>query len=310
MGAIDVPADPPAKPRRRRVYWWLLALPTSLGLASWWLTEPLGDRPSPPPRHLADSDTPPPKVARVEALPEWPQGVLSGDPAKELMLASALVTTSRIARVEGYTATFRKQERLAGKLGPETTLSMKVRNRPFAIYLKFLAPKLGKEVLYAEGHHDNMLVAHNGDWTRKLVPRLKVAPDSALALADSRHPVTEAGLVHLANKLLDFRRMDIGDPHASTVVDRTTDTSGKTWLRSVHSHALADGTRPFARVEVHYDPETQFPMRIFNFDWPAPGHSGDLELAERYAYDDLKLDIPPTAADFDLANPEYAFTRF
>ena len=55
---------------------------------------------------------------------------------------------------------------------------MKVRNRPFAIYLKFLAPKAGKEVVYAEGHHDNKVIAHNGDWTRKLVPRLAVAPDS------------------------------------------------------------------------------------------------------------------------------------
>jgi hypothetical protein len=187
---------------------------------------------------------------------------------------------------------------------------MKVRNHPFAIYLKFLAPKAGKEVVYAEGHHDNKVIAHNGDWTRKLVPRLAVAPDSLIALADQRHPVTEAGLLHLAEKLLHFRKLDIGDQDATTVVDRVTGGDGRAWFRSVHTHGVADGSRPFARVEVLYDPVTQFPIQISSYDWPAPGHSGDLDLAERYAYDDLKLDAPLTEADFDPANPAYAFLRF
>jgi hypothetical protein len=71
-----------------------------------------------------------------------------------------------------------------------------------------------------------------------------------------------------------------------------------------------DGTRPFARVEILYDPATHFPLRISSFDWPAPGQTGDLELAERYAYDDLNLEAPLTPADFDPTNPDYAFMRF
>ena len=59
-----------------------------------------------------------------------------------------------------------------------------------------------------------------------------------------------------------------------------------------------------------YDPANQFPLRISSYDWPRPGQAGELELAERYAYDDLKLDAPLTAADFDPANPEYAFMRY
>jgi Protein of unknown function (DUF1571) len=311
MAATDSPADPTAKPRRRHFLWFLLLIPAGLGFVSWWFTEPLGDRPTAPPGHRADSDAPPPSKPAVAAkLPDWPGGVLKGDQAKKLLLASALLVTDRLSRVENYTATLRKQERLSGKLGPENTLRMKVRNRPFAIYLKFLAPKAGKEVVYAEGHHDNKVIAHNGDWTRKIVPRLAVAPDSSLALADSRHPVTEAGLVHLANKLLAFRKMDMGDADAETTLDRTTDSEGRAWLRSVHTHSQANGTRPFARVEVLYDPVTHYPLRISSYDWPTPGHSGELELAERYAYDDLKLNAPLTATDFDPANPEYAFMRY
>ncbi len=312
MAVLDSSADPSSKPRRRRRWpWLLLAVPVALGGASWWFTEPLSDRPTDLPTKTADSDEiPPPMPASADVPPRWPEGKLEGDPAKKLLLASNELALARLARVEGYTATLRKRERINGKLGPEQTLAMKVRNRPFAIYLKFLAPKAGKEVVYAEGHHENKVIAHNGDWTRKIIPRLAVEPDSALALADTRHPVTEAGLVHLARKLLSFRKMDMDDADAKTVLDRTTDESGRTWLRSTHTHSVADGSRPFARVEVLYDPETQYPMRISSYDWPAPGHAGDLELAEHYAYDDLKLDAPLTQADFDPTNPDYAFMRF
>ncbi len=311
MAVNQTSADRPEQPRRRRIWWLVLGLiPLSLGALSWWLTAPLEDRITDLPSQQADSDILPPPESPSRKLPVWPSSTSQGDPAKKLLLESAEITTAAISRIENYTAKFRKQERLSGRLGPENTLQMKVRNRPFAIYLKFLAPKAGKEVVYAEGHHENKVIAHNGDWTRKLIPRLAVAPDSAVALADSRHPVTEAGLVHLANKLLDFRRKDIGDPHASTILDRITDSEGRPWLRSIHTHSINDGSRPFARVEIHYDPQTQFPLRIFSYDWPAPGETGDLLLAERYVYDDLNLDAHLTAEDFDPANPDYAFMRY
>lgn len=312
MTALDSSADSSASPRRRSR--WLLPVAAALLglplLASWWFTEPLVDHPSASAPAPASASAPAPASVAVARAPDWPEGRLDGDEAKRLLLASLEFTAPRLAQVSGYTATFRKQERMAGQLGPVHTMAMKVRNRPFAIYFKFLAPKAGKEVVYAEGHHDNKLIAHNGDWTRRLVPRLAVPPDSKLAMADSRHPITEAGLVNLANRLLVFRGMDIVDDDAVTILDRVGGPDGRPRLRSIHTHTVPNDGRPFARVEVLYDPETQYPIQISSYDWPEPGRSGDLKLAERYTYDDLKLDAPLTAADFDPTNPDYAFMRF
>ena len=303
-----VESSPPDR-RKRRKLWLLLALLTSGPIvAVWWFTEPLNDRPTEPSATAVGASEVVPPVDETSTT--WPESTLTGEEAKRFLLASNLRTARRLELMSGYTATFRKRERVAGKLGPEQTLTMKVRNQPFAIYLKFLSPKAGKEVVYAEGHHDNKVIAHNGDWTRRIVPRLAVPPDSAVALADTRHPVTEAGLVNLSKKLLHFRKLDIGDPDAVTIVDRVTGADGKVRFRSVHTHAYPDGRRPFARVEVLYDPETQYPIEISSYDWPAAGQSGDLELAEKYAYDDLKCDASLTATDFDPKNPDYAFMRF
>jgi hypothetical protein len=143
-----------------------------------------------------------------------------------------------------------------------------------------------------------------------LVPRLAVPPDHPLALVDSRHPITEAGIANLTTRLIHYRRMDLGDPEAETVLDRVTDPQGRTRPRSVHTHPHQNPDRPFARIEVLYDPETFFPIDIRNYEWPGPGQTGDLLLAEHYLYEDLDLDASLTALDFDPANPDYAFHRY
>ncbi len=294
-------------------HWWVLTssfvlamVPAALGGLSWWLTEPLEEPAATP---ATESESAPVAVGR-ETPPSWPEGRLEGEAAKKLLLDTLLAVEARLETVESYTATFRKQERINGTLGPEQTLAMKVRHNPFAIYFKFLAPQEGKEVVYAEGHHENKVIAHTSGVARLLVPRLAVPPTHPLALADSRHAVTEAGLANLTKKLIDFRRMDLEDAEAMTILDRTTDLNGRSWLRSIHIHPHDHSDRPFARVEVLYDPETRIPLQISNYERPAPDHSGDLLLAERYIYENLDLDADLTALDFDPANPEYAFHRY
>jgi hypothetical protein len=310
MAAIMPNAGRAAELLRRRKWLSLaLAAPILIALACWWLTAPLDEDAGAPAPMTPAAITAPPAPA-VSERPAWPDGRLEGDEAKTILLAVVEDAAQRIDALSGYTATFKKQERIGGVLGPEQTMAMKVRQRPFAVYLKFLAPKPGKEVLYAEGHRDNKVIAHTGDWTRRLIPRLAVAPDSTAALADNRHPITEAGLSNLAHKLVGFRKLDLVDADAVTILDRTTGADGRLWPRSVHLHEHPDPKRPFQRIEVLYDPESHFPIRISNYDWPTPGGQGEPPLAERYVYEDLVLDLPFTPLDFDLANPAYEFLRY
>lgn len=311
--------------RKRRLSPWLLLLllPLGLALASWWFTEPLAEKPgsvrtavtSPPPVAVSEEVKAAAATAGeaagvpVKAKPVWPLTPLAGAPAKALLLEVLLEAANRLNGIDDYTAIFRKQERIKGKLGPVQTMEMKVRHKPFAVYFRFLNPYQGREVVYAEGHHDNKMIAHATGMSRLLVPRLAVPPDSPLALADSRHAVTEAGIANLTSRLINYRRLDLDDPLAETKLDRVED-NGKSWLRSVHTHPTRHQSRPFARVEVLYDPETFFPIDIRNYDWPEATHLGDLHLAEHYHFDSLNIDAELTALDFDPANPKYEFHRY
>ena len=227
-----------------------------------------------------------------------------------LLLDSLITAKDRLETAGAFTAVLHKTERLKGVLGNEQILEMKCRTKPFSIYFKYRTPEAGKEVVYAEGRYDNQMIAHGTGISRALIPRLKVAPDSAIALAGSRHPITDAGVLNLTKKLIRFREMDLNDPEAETVLDRITDKTGREWLRSVHTHPHQKSDRPFQLVEVLYDPKTFIPNEIHNYDWLAPGETGKPKLAETYRYEDLKLGAELSDLDFDPANPAYAFSRF
>jgi len=226
------------------------------------------------------------------------------------LLDSLLTAAGRLERIESYTATFHRQERIGGKLGRAQTLEMKLRHRPFAVYLKFIEPDPGKEVVYADGHYDNKMIAHAGGLARRLLPRLALAPTSPLALTENRHPITDAGLLRLTRTLVRFRELDLEDPEAVTILDRTSGRNGCSVYRSLHTHPHRHSDRPFARVEVLYDPITLIPIEIKSFDWPEGASDEPLRMAEHYFYDNLRLTASLSDLDFDPANPAYAFHRY
>jgi hypothetical protein len=254
------------------------------------------------------SDT---KTPFPPSFPEWPDTVSEGEPAKRLLLETLTRLSESFDKIPTYTAIFRKQERLKGKLLAEQTFALKVRQDPFAVYLRSIAPTTGKEIIYAKGFFEDKVIAHSEGLSRLLMPKLQVPPDHPLIRSESRHPITNAGIGNLIRNLIGYRERDLGHPEARTILDRWTDQDGRHWLRSIHIHPEQTSERPFRRVEVLYHSETRLPLRFTAFDWPDAQSAGeDLLLGERYSYDDLCLNAPLSTIDFDPENPAYHFHRF
>ncbi len=241
----------------------------------------------------------------------WPEKRVDGTPAKQFLLDYLLEVQSILAAVKTYTATFRKQERIEGVLGPEQTIALKLRHEPLSIYMRFLDHDAGKEVIYFPERFDNFLIGHKGGLARRLLPRLKLAPDSPLALAENRRPVNEAGLARMVDRLVEYRRLDLKDADAVTILDRVTNDEGLLRYQALHLHEIQTDERPFARVEVLFDPVTLLPVQFTGYDWPdrALGQS-EPQLGERYSYSDVQFDAPLEDLDFDPANTLYEFRRF
>jgi hypothetical protein len=108
-------------------------------------------------------------------------------PDAEQWLRNAVAACDNI---RSYTAVFHKQQRVAGKLGPEETIFVKFK-KPFSLYMKWIkAPYQASELLYVAGWNENRVRAHRGGILRLITRNLN--PSDPRLMAGNLRPVTRA----------------------------------------------------------------------------------------------------------------------
>ncbi len=214
-----------------------------------------------------------------------------------------------------YTAQFCKQEVVSGELLDEQTMLLKLSHKPFSVYLKWMDYDTGREVIYGEGINGGNMLVHVGGWKARL-PAISMEPDSLLAMAEARHPITEIGMLNLASKIVEFHRTDLVAKNF-TRCEQTENQSigGRDCLCFVTEYRDAASSREYRKSIMLIDQEWSVPLFIKNFGWPtdnvtAVGEALDTAtMIEQYTYTDVKFRANLTAFDFDRANEDYGFKR-
>jgi hypothetical protein len=215
-------------------------------------------------------------------------------------------------KMPDYTAQFTKQELVGEELLEEQTIYLKCRHQPFSVYLRWLSGDEGREVIYVDGENDGQMIVHAGGWKARL-PALTISPDSSLAMAESRYPVTKAGILGIVDQILSVHAEDMKQQTfakceqlddqmfeerkcATYVIEYKDETLSPTYRKSV----------------VLIDHEWNVPLYVRNFGWPVKGQviDGDLDeatLIEFYTFTEVEFHGKLVATDFDRANEEYRF---
>ena len=112
--------------------------------------------------------------------------------------------------IRDYTCILVKRERINGTLGDYQYLSVKIRNHPFSVYLRFLKPDeiAGREVIYQEGANKGELQAHEGKGLRAKLGTFSFNPTSAIAMEGNRYPITQIGIANLTHRLIEVAEHD------------------------------------------------------------------------------------------------------
>lgn len=215
------------------------------------------------------------------------------------------------ANVDDFTATMIKRERIQGKLGGETRMLLKVRNRkpashqPLSAYMKFLEPKAaqGREVIWTENANSNRLISHEGGFLN--IKRFNLEPEGLLAMMGNKYPITEVGLLRLTEKLIEKGERDRElDTAIVEIIEHQRVGDRECRLYQIIHPRKVEGL-DFHIAQVFVDVERMIPLRYAAFLWP----DGDEEppLEEEYTYLDLQLNVGLTDQDFDPDNPNYNF---
>jgi hypothetical protein len=205
--------------------------------------------------------------------------------------------------IADYSAVLIKQERINGQLGEEQAAFVKVRHQPFAVYMFFLKPCKGREVLYKDATDGTkgILVAMDCGWKRRF-GKLEFDPEGNMAMNGQKYPVMKLGIRELTKELIDVANTDVNFSECEVShSQRVMNGRSVTMLEVVHPTPRKNFR--FYKAQIFMDNELRVPIRYAAYLWPEnPGEKPPLE--EVYTYLKLKTNNGFTDKDFDRENPE------
>lgn len=245
----------------------------------------------------------PDDVTTPAATKTLPKTIADSHPLKPL-IAKAESSLKALNDVKDYSAVLSKKELIQSKVVSQT-LNIKVRHEPFSVYLKFVAPYAGREVIYVDGQNKGRFMVHETGF-KSLAGTLSFTPTSKEAMAENRHPITEIGMQNMLETLVEQWKAE-GQYQEVTVKQETGVKLGeaKADLLEV-THPRTREYFKYHKTRLYLDSKTKLPIRLEQYTWPEK-EGGEAVLVEEYNYTQVATDIGLTNVDFDKTNPAYQF---
>lgn len=204
--------------------------------------------------------------------------------------------------VRDYTCTLIKREALDGALGDPQHIMMKVRQAPFSVYMFFLKPYQGREVLYVDGANNNELIVLEAGWKRHL-GKMNLDPNCMVAMRGQKHPVTEVGIRNLVAKLVAAKTAEMKFTECNVTSNPNIRVNDRSTTMIQIEHPLPRKEFGTHITRIFLDNELRVPIHYDAYLWPeAPGQTPPLDAS--YTYANLKLNVGLASRDFDATNPE------
>jgi hypothetical protein len=243
-------------------------------------------RPNPSTGAVAPAATRQPAAEAPAAQPPKDPAQTQAENVAKTMETVVAATRAQLDSLENYQLLMTRQERIGAALQPAEDVVLSVRRNPQAVRLEWKeGPHKGREVLYLADPNGGLMHVNMAD-SRVPMPRLTMRPDSPMALAQSRHPITEAGFDTVVARLEStFKRIRSGDKTEGQLGYGGLETIAE----SAHPCHKFKQIKPSGTWIVHIDSKTNLPARVEAF-----GPNGD--LVERYVFRDVQTNLTELAS--------------
>jgi outer membrane lipoprotein-sorting protein len=215
---------------------------------------------------------------------------------------------SSMEKIQDYSATVVKRERIGGKLKDMEYMFVKIRHKPFSVYMYFLGPAnlKGQECMYIQGANNGNMWAHGVGIKKTMFGTVSLKPDGPVAMNDQRYPLTEIGVQNLTKRLIEVAEQDVKYDECDVKMVKGGKINDRpcTCIQVVHPVPRRNFLFHIARIFV--DEELNVPVRYESYDWPKEAGATP-ELMEEYTYLNLKVNNGFKDEDFDINNPKYGF---
>jgi len=247
-------------------------------------------------------------VEGQEQVPENPD-VLRGIWAVKMVHDMLVRGVKQFQEVPDYTATMFKQERVGGTLTDGQQIEMKIKHEPFSVYMKWLSGDRGRQLIYVDGENDGNFLVQPGGIKGRLTGVIALDPNGSLALSESRHPVTNIGLLELAKLILQYQERDLerGEGFKAEIHDNQQYEGRDCYLVRCE-YDSPEINSEYRKSVFFIDKELSLPVCVKNYTWVRDADPEKLDeesLIEFYAYTNIEFSQELTTADFDATNRKY-----
>ncbi len=235
-------------------------------------------------------------TATTAAAPAGPVPSVTGRIALVTHILMLEKARDAVANYPAYVVNFHKRERIDGELHEPQSIQMEVRHEPFSIYMKWLNFDKGRRLKFVPAEQDGKAQVKLGGLKGRLLPAISIEPNGSRAMAESRYPVTKAGILPMIDDMLAYRRDDLEKRTGlKCELYENVEVNGKTCYGFVVRYP-DQATSSLYRWSVTYlDKDTFIPVRLTNYTWArdaenlSPGELDEQTLIEDYAFSDLQV---------------------
>ena len=205
--------------------------------------------------------------------------------------------STRVELIRGVTAERVRKELVGRGVQPEETILWRQRVTPRSLHLVWIGERLnGREVVYVEGANNGKMLVRLDGLRGRLMPLLKLAPDSPTARWSSRYPVNVVGYDALVKRIVE--NYDKARQRGSlNVVD-----FGLQVLSGRQTHAFSvvldypeAQSGDYHKMMVWFDLRSGLPVRFVGLDRRGC-------LLEDYHWQKLRINQGLTDADFVIGS--------
>ncbi|MDG1894974.1 MAG: DUF1571 domain-containing protein [Fuerstiella sp.] len=239
-------------------------------------------------------------------------GLLTSQEANKFCLLLLRDGARFLENVEDYTGNFHKEERIGGDLLPRQDIAIKVQHKPhFAVYMKWQNGERGRQILYSDEYDDGYMMVKFGGFKR-LLPALKIDPASSIAKAESRYPITDAGVLGMLQQIVADRDKDLRRGHGFSCTRlRDQEFDGRNCYCFMVKYDDVEFSKNYRKNLIMVDAKIHVPLKVRNYTWGndteglSDAELDSMTLIEDYSFTGLNFEHRLVAKEFSRENPSY-----
>jgi Protein of unknown function (DUF1571) len=219
------------------------------------------------------------------------------------VLHLAAQSLEKMEAIEDYEAVLIKREMIGSELRT-SQMQIKLREEPKSVYLKFVEPHAGREVIFQPESNGGMMLVHETG-IASLVGTLEIDPQGDMAMKENRYAINNIGLRNLLSLTIE-RWLEETEMTGAQVKYYPNAKVGELSCKVVEvKYDQQPGKLRYQISRLYIDAQTDLPVRVQNYDFNPRG--GDPVLIEDYFYSNLKTNVGLADLDFNTENPNYGY---